>query len=261
MRALVCFIYAAFTATLCDAFVVAQHKQSARAPAMTMTKSDVSPRSVRAAFTKTVAATAVAYSALFGAGVGLPLEAARAADTVTVLGSGGKTGKLIVEYLTKKGIDVKPTSYRTGTDVTKIDSLAPALTGARAVIFAASASKDGGKADAVDYKGVENVAKECVRLKVRIWPAWIGHMHSNPDFSPLHLRLHLRSHLYPSPSPLAFALGLRRAPGAAARGRLVRGHHAARLVGIPDHKPLWPYHGGASSRRRPCYLSISQART
>ena len=59
-----------------------------------------------------------------------------------------------------------PTSYRTGTDVTKIETLESALKGSKAVIFAASASKNGGKADAVDYKGLENVAKECVRLKV-----------------------------------------------------------------------------------------------
>ena len=123
------------------------------------------PRSLVQAFTKTVASTAVAYAALVGVGA-FPLEAARAADEFVVLGSGGKTGKLIVDYLKKKGVEVKPTSYRTGTDVTKIDTLAPALTGARAVIFAASASKDGGKADAVDYKGVQNVAAECVRLKV-----------------------------------------------------------------------------------------------
>ena len=34
------------------------------------------------------------------------------------------------------------------------------------MIFAASASRKGGKAKEVDYIGVENVAKECVRLKV-----------------------------------------------------------------------------------------------
>ena len=39
-------------------------------------------------------------------------------------------------------------------------------TGAKAVIFAASASKKGGSAEKVDFIGVENVARECVRLKI-----------------------------------------------------------------------------------------------
>jgi uncharacterized protein YbjT (DUF2867 family) len=51
-------------------------------------------------------------------------------------------------------------------DVTKIDTLEGAIKDARCVIFAASASSKGGNAKDVDYIGVENVAKECIRLKV-----------------------------------------------------------------------------------------------
>lgn len=89
------------------------------------------------------------------------------AGKIVVLGAGGKTGKLIVEKLQSAGIPVAATSRTiTNTDVTKIDTLESALKGASAVIFAASASSKGGTAEKVDYLGVENTAKECVRLKV-----------------------------------------------------------------------------------------------
>ena len=114
---------------------------------------------------KAAAATAMAYSLVFSGASISPVDAAD--NAIVVLGSGGKTGKLIVDYLAKKNVEVTPTSYRTGTDVTKIETLEPALKGAKAVIFAASASRNGGKADQVDYQGVANVAKECVRLKVQ----------------------------------------------------------------------------------------------
>eukprot|EP01038_Epipyxis_sp_PR26KG_P005604 gene5604-7736_t len=85
---------------------------------------------------------------------------------VTVLGANGKTAKLVVEYLGKQF----PTSWNIETvkfaDVTKIDSLEGALAGSSAVVFAASASNKGGNAKQVDYLGVENVAKECIRLGI-----------------------------------------------------------------------------------------------
>lgn len=102
---------------------------------------------------------------------------------VVVLGSGGKTGKLIVEILGDKGYPVRPT-YRdvnnknkifekfssveapAAADVTKIDTLESAIAGASTVVFAASASNKGGNAKQVDFQGVENVAKECIRLKI-----------------------------------------------------------------------------------------------
>jgi uncharacterized protein YbjT (DUF2867 family) len=50
--------------------------------------------------------------------------------------------------------------------VTRIETLESALSGASAVVFAASASSKGGKASQVDFIGVENVAKECIRLQI-----------------------------------------------------------------------------------------------
>lgn len=48
-------------------------------------------------------------------------------------------------------------------DVTKPDTLPAAIRGAGAVVFASSASRKGGNAEAVDYKGVENIAR-CVLI-------------------------------------------------------------------------------------------------
>lgn len=84
---------------------------------------------------------------------------------IIVLGSNGKTGKIVVEMLKSKGVPVVAAS-RDIADVTKIDTLESVLKGASSVIFAASASRKGGNAEAVDYLGVSNVAKECVRLGV-----------------------------------------------------------------------------------------------
>lgn len=100
---------------------------------------------------------------------------------IVVLGSGGKTGKLIVDELLAKKVSVRPT-YRNvaniptsnnpyletpvAADVTKIETIAPAIAGASTVIFAASASNKGGTAQQVDYQGVVNVAMECIRLKI-----------------------------------------------------------------------------------------------
>ena len=102
-------------------------------------------------------------------------------------GSGGKTGKLVVEYLTAAGYSVRPTvrdvtadakkalfsslpqSLIDGpisADVTSIASLTAALQGASAVVFAASASRKGGSAKQVDFVGLENVAKVCTDLKI-----------------------------------------------------------------------------------------------
>jgi len=101
---------------------------------------------------------------------------------IVVLGGGGKTGKLIVELLAKSGYRVVPAvrdmskavpqqlgSTADGpllVDVTRMETIGPAIAGASVVIFAASASRKGGNAKQVDYNGVENVAKECVRLKI-----------------------------------------------------------------------------------------------
>ncbi|CAM9465677.1 unnamed protein product [Ascophyllum nodosum] len=51
-------------------------------------------------------------------------------------------------------------------DVTVPSSLPGVIQGSSAVIFASSASKQGGSAKAVDYEGVVNVAKACLSAKV-----------------------------------------------------------------------------------------------
>ncbi|CAM9547189.1 unnamed protein product [Scytosiphon promiscuus] len=104
---------------------------------------------------------------------------------IAVVGAGGKTGRLAVEGLLKRGKAVRAVT-RTGDfslagsgggadlemmskaagDVTKADTLKQALAGCGAVLFCASASKKGGNAEAVDYQGVLNTARACVDLGV-----------------------------------------------------------------------------------------------
>ncbi|CAM9652862.1 unnamed protein product, partial [Ectocarpus sp. 13 AM-2016] len=97
-------------------------------------------------------------------------SAATSSD-VTVLGAGGKTGRECVEYLATKGTgeavarsltnkDGEPLAFTTTkgitietADVTVPSSLPGVIKGASAVIFASSASKQGGSAKAVDYEG------------------------------------------------------------------------------------------------------------
>ena len=108
-------------------------------------------------------------------------DASFSSGPVAVLGSGGKTGQILIAKLAKNGYRVRPVfrgeprgidglgdnaESALHADVTKIETLEEAISGASAVIFAASASKNGGNARQVDYLGVENVAKECVRLKI-----------------------------------------------------------------------------------------------
>jgi hypothetical protein len=50
-------------------------------------------------------------------------------------------------------------------DVTKPETLSNAIAGASAVVFASSASRKGGNAEAVDFKGMENIAR-CARVCV-----------------------------------------------------------------------------------------------
>lgn len=101
---------------------------------------------------------------------------------VIVLGSGGKTGKIIVGLLAKQNIFVQPVRRSASgsgasdavneftlplkfADVTKPETL-NVIKGAAAVVFAASASNKGGNAKQVDYLGVENVAKECIKYQI-----------------------------------------------------------------------------------------------
>ena len=103
-------------------------------------------------------------------------------DDIVVIGSNGKTGKIIVQKLKEKKIPVRAASRRLDNnnnnnyykynneqcfiDVTKIDPIENAIKNSKAVIFAASASNSGGNANDVDYIGLQNVASEVLRLKV-----------------------------------------------------------------------------------------------
>lgn len=100
-----------------------------------------------------------------------------------VIGANGKTGSKCVQYILSKGLPVKATS-RSGTyndeattpksplliptvcDVTAPSTIQAAVQGTRAVIFAASASKQGGTPAQVDNVGLVNVAKACIEAKV-----------------------------------------------------------------------------------------------
>lgn len=98
---------------------------------------------------------------------------AKQSDSITVIGSNGKTGGLILDILKKKGIPCKAASRRQDNDgdkryidVTKIDTIENAIKESDVIIFTASASSDGGNAENVDYIGLKNVANECIRLQI-----------------------------------------------------------------------------------------------
>ncbi len=104
---------------------------------------------------------------------------------ITIIGSNGKTGSECVGACFARSIPVKATT-RSGIysgvysnaeaaskllstmpcDVTVPSTIKDAVEGSRAVIFAASASKQGGTAAAVDNEGLVNVAKACIAAKV-----------------------------------------------------------------------------------------------
>jgi uncharacterized protein YbjT (DUF2867 family) len=113
-----------------------------------------------------------------------------AAGPICVIGANGKTGTMCVQACLERSIPVIATS-RTGIflnnivesgstvvatdsplfsqavcDVTQPATIAAAIPKVRAVIFAASASKQGGTAAAVDNEGLVNVAKACIAAQV-----------------------------------------------------------------------------------------------
>jgi uncharacterized protein YbjT (DUF2867 family) len=122
-------------------------------------------------------------SAVAGAvGAGSSLQPSWAADSLPfcVIGANGKTGTKAVHECLARGFPVKATS-RSGVyndavdssllmptvcDVTNMDTVKAAVEGTRAVIFAASASKQGGTAAQVDNEGLVNVAKACLDANV-----------------------------------------------------------------------------------------------
>jgi len=110
-------------------------------------------------------------------------DAALAADArpFCVIGANGKTGTKCVQELVEMGIPVLATSrsgvYNGGMDnnpllsptvcdVTNLSTIETSIEGARAVIFAASASKAGGTPAQVDNDGLVNVAKACIKAKI-----------------------------------------------------------------------------------------------
>ena len=102
---------------------------------------------------------------------------------ICVIGCNGRTGSEVVKYLLAQNEPIKATS-RTGEyidaasapegamleqslcDVTDPKSVQLACADTSAVIFAASASKNGGTPSAVDNAGLVNVAKACIDANV-----------------------------------------------------------------------------------------------
>eukprot|EP00986_Skeletonema_menzelii_P013067 scaffold7403_cov132-Skeletonema_menzelii.AAC.3 len=110
-------------------------------------------------------------------------ESSKKKQPIVVIGSNGRTGSEVVKYLLAANEPVRATS-RTGEyndaasvpegamleqlvcDVTDPKSIQLACAGTSAVIFAASASKNGGTPSAVDNAGLVNVAKACIDANV-----------------------------------------------------------------------------------------------
>ena len=122
-------------------------------------------------------------SALVGAGVAqTSLQSSWAAESLPfcVIGANGKTGTRVVQECIASGFPVKATSrggvyndvvessllMPTVCDVTNLDTVKAAVEGTRAVIFAASASKQGGTAAQVDNEGLVNVAQACLDANI-----------------------------------------------------------------------------------------------
>lgn len=101
---------------------------------------------------------------------------------ICIIGANGKTGSECVGACLSRGIPVTATS-RGGVysgaysapnsllsmapcDVTQPSTIQSSIKGSRAVIFAASASKAGGTAAAVDNEGLVNVAKACIEASI-----------------------------------------------------------------------------------------------
>mmetsp|Transcript_7168 Transcript_7168/g.10464 ORF Transcript_7168/g.10464 Transcript_7168/m.10464 type:complete len:358 (-) Transcript_7168:40-1113(-) len=105
---------------------------------------------------------------------------------ICIIGANGKTGSECVGACLARGIQVVATSrggeytqggpydadiskkllQRKPCDVTIPSTVDSAILKSRAVIFAASASKAGGTASAVDNVGLVNVAKACINQKI-----------------------------------------------------------------------------------------------
>ena len=128
-------------------------------------------------------------STVLGLGLAAADEAQAAAGggPVAVIGAGGGTGRECVNALLRRGLCVRTIVRSKVTskgedvafqvddtrlveeviaDVTSKESMSQSLKGAKAVIFAASASKKGGDPQKVDYQGLINVAQSCLENQV-----------------------------------------------------------------------------------------------
>jgi len=109
---------------------------------------------------------------------------------IAIVGAGGKVGTICTQILSSRKLYVKAitrdarsvlssssdyVTYASG-DVRKLDSINNAIKGCSGVIFTASASKQGGDAAHVDYLGVANIAKACVKNGI---PKLVGELHAN----------------------------------------------------------------------------------
>jgi len=134
----------------------------------------------------TIAAASAASSLALGPAVSAASAASGTDRPVCVIGCNGRTGTEVVSYCLSKGIPTVATSrggaYNarddvvTGNnakllkemvcDVTVPSTVEAAVENSRGVVFAASASKQGGPPSAVDNRGLVSVAKACIDAKV-----------------------------------------------------------------------------------------------
>jgi uncharacterized protein YbjT (DUF2867 family) len=124
---------------------------------------------------------------------------------IAVVGANGKTGIRCVQIASKQKISVNAVT-RNGTlsseflkpsavkvlqgDVRDVNSLLPAFKGVDAVIFAASASKEGGKAAEIDNQGLVNCGIACKQMNVKRIVVVSSGAVSKP-YSPVYLFLNL----------------------------------------------------------------------
>jgi len=128
---------------------------------------------------------------------------------VLVIGANGKTGKKVVETALKRDCDVvavtrggtlaEPPAYSLSKrlsvvcgDVTSSSSLSKLISkgSADAVVYCASASKEGGSAEQVDCDGVISCAKLCIENKIPSFVIVSSGAVSKP-WSPVYLFLNL----------------------------------------------------------------------
>ena len=201
MRAIILLVLSSFLAATLHAFnptlVVLQHQRrhhySSRSSAVLhLQATDANDDDKLCKDTLDTTSTSCRRSFLVGASGAaavavLSLQPALAEDIkkqpVCVIGCNGKTGTEVVKYLVAKNMPVRASS-RTGDyndaesiptkaafekmtcDVTDPSAVKLACAGTRAVIFAASASKQGGTPSAIDNAGLVNVAKACIEANV-----------------------------------------------------------------------------------------------